>query len=764
MPTIQAIDIIIPVYKNAALTKICIDSILNNMQEIAKFSPRIVIINDSPDDEEVNRLLKVYADKSHDVLLLANEKNSGFVKSVNRGLEIAIKEKRNVILINSDTQTFKGTLSNLIDAANSDPQIGFISPRSNNASICTLPHESYSATILTPDETYDQWEEVKSTLPKVHFTPTAIGFYLFIKHAVIANFGLLSEEFGVGYEEENDLIMRANKAGYRAALANHAFAYHAGSASFTLLELDLHNHRNSNLQKMIEMHPEFLPLVSRYESSPHFRAEKLMTGLVGHNSDNLKIVIDLSSLGCDHNGTNELSINIIKSISRAKNHIHDLNVLCSQEAFVFHELNKLQNVNRIDASDSNRYAIAIRLGQPFDQHHINVLENLAPINVYGMLDTIAEDSGYLSVTHNLSNHWQHVARYANGIFCISQFSEKTFCNRYPEAVALPKYTKLLPTKLSSYVNVTSKQNTLKIQHVLILGNHFAHKASDATAKILAKSFPSIKFVVLGASSFVKANLQGYRSGTLSPETVEMLFARASVVVLPSHVEGFGFGFMRALAARKPIVARNIDATAEIIATFSNMSGVFLYDNDLEIQSALLEAMAASQSFVDDSKAIGWDDWAEGFIQFLKSLPNQPDVFPRLVNRIDASDKLRAALQADVLRSQIQTISNQSSENLDVIPKTSIVFDLDTLLKLEDRAFVESAYQSILKRLPDTDGLNSHLTQLRNGTPKIDILLGLQNSLEGQATGKVLDGLNLAASRSKYPSLSKKVRSFFKLRN
>ena len=45
--------------------------------------------------------------------------------------------------------------------------------------------------------------------------------------------------------------MRANKAGYRAALANHAFAYHAGSASFTLLELDLHDHRNSNLQKII---------------------------------------------------------------------------------------------------------------------------------------------------------------------------------------------------------------------------------------------------------------------------------------------------------------------------------------------------------------------------------------------------------------------------------------------------------------------------------------------------------------------------------
>jgi len=70
-----------------------------------------------------------------------------------------------------------------------------------------------------------------------------VGFYLYIKNEVIANFGFLDPEFGVGYEEENDLIFRANKVGYSAILVDNAFAYHAGSASFSRLEMNLKDHK-----------------------------------------------------------------------------------------------------------------------------------------------------------------------------------------------------------------------------------------------------------------------------------------------------------------------------------------------------------------------------------------------------------------------------------------------------------------------------------------------------------------------------------------
>lgn len=778
MSSTKAINLIVPVYKNAALTKRCIDSILENIQEIKQFSPRLLIINDSPDDKEVNALLKELAVSKFDVIIFTNSVNCGFVKSVNRGLEASIRDGRDVILVNSDTETFKGTLANLVDAAYSDSQIGFVSPRSNNASFCSLPHSQFSATQLSPLETHERWKEIGATLPKVHFTPTAVGFYMFIKHKVLATIGGLRVEFGVGYEEENDLVMRGNRLGYRAALANRSFAFHAGSASFNLLDLDLHDHRNSNLQKMCANYPEFLPLVRRYEASPHFRAELLLSGLIGHTSMPIKVIIDLSGLGCNHNGTNELALGIVKSLGKRQDQTIELSVLCTTEAFEFHKLSDFENILRVDANNHGKHAIALRLGQPFDQHHINVLESLAPINVWGMLDTIAEDCGNLSITHNLSDHWQHVAQHSNGLFFISKFSEETFYARYPDAQELPKYTRLLPTRLTSY---ESSQRKFTAQHVLILGNHFSHKASDSTSVALSLMFPTVQFVVLGATSFEKNNVRGFRSGTLDPEAVRMLFSRASVVVLPSHVEGFGFGLMHALAARKPIVARNIDATNEILATYKKVDGVYLYDNDTEIKQALLSAIKQDSSTVDDSTAIGWDQWTDGLVEFFKLLLKEKDVFPRLSKRIYSADLLRRALhleqRLDIAVNAVPAVSQppevievpavkQPPEEIAVptdtqlpalnVDQTQSLIPTHTLASLmleEDKQFVEHTYITLFKRPADLNGLDTYLTHLRRGVPRIKILDDLYNSEERNTAGGELKGLQEAITkyrRSKSP--------------
>ena len=307
----RAIDIIVPVYKSVHLTTRCLNSLAENIQEIAGSDPRLIVINDSPGEPDVHRMLEAFASRHSYVMLIENEINLGFVKSVNKGLEIACKAGRDVILVNADTETFAETLKNLINAACSDPQVGFASPRSNNASFCSLPH-FHGGAIATPAEAYRRWKTLSRTMPPFHFVPTAVGFYLYIKNEVIANFGYLDLDFGLGYEEENDLILRANKAGYRAVLVNNAFAFpHAGSASFNLLDMDLRAHQGANLDKMAERHREYLPLIKRYEASPHFRAESMLSHAAPPESGRLKIVFDLSAVGPDFNGTNEMSIAII---------------------------------------------------------------------------------------------------------------------------------------------------------------------------------------------------------------------------------------------------------------------------------------------------------------------------------------------------------------------------------------------------------------------------------------------------------------------
>jgi GT2 family glycosyltransferase len=712
------IDIIIPVYRNASLTKCCIESVLTNIHEIEQFSPRLLIINDSPDDKEVSSILEVFSASTSNIELLTNTVNCGFVKSVNRCLKISKQDGRDVILVNSDTETFIGTLSNLIDVAYSDPMIGFVSPRSNNASFCTLPH-NFGGILPTPDESHKKWRSISGFLPKFHFTPTAVGFYLFIKNEIISNIGLLREDFGLGYEEENDLILRANKVGYRSVLANHAFAYHAGSASFNLMDMDLKTHQNNNLKKMIVDNPEFLPLVRNYESSSHFRAEKMLTELVELNEKKINLVIDLTNLGLYQNGTNEFAIAVVNSLALRYSDVFSLSVICSIESFKYHGLDILGGVFRRDISSPGTHTISIKLGQPFDVHDINFIESLAPINIYAMLDTIAEDCGYLSVDNNLNLIWSYVADHSNGIIFISKFSENTFCARYPNALNQSKYTRLLPTKLTAY---KSNLKTVASKHILVLGNHFKHKSSDNTAYELSKLFPTLQIVVLGSKTFTEANLIGFRSGTLDAQMMINLYSEASIIVLPSYVEGFGFGLLHGLAAHKIIVARNIPVIEEILKTYKKMEGVYLYNNNSEIKQVILSAMNQFESKVDDSNAIGWDEWTDGLVDFCKKSLTEPDLFSSLVKRINRGDEVRKI-----------NLYNKGSE----IVKAD---NLRALLKHNERSFIECAYLTLLNRPVDHSGLTHRLEQLKQGVLKVDILLGMQRSPEGKSNGAKIKGL------------------------
>jgi GT2 family glycosyltransferase len=644
------IDLIVPIYKNAGLVKACVDSLIRHLPEIAESRPRLVLVNDSPDDADVEQLLQTYSAAPPELMVLRNDINQGFVRSVNRGIAQAVADGHDVLLVNSDTQTFAGTLANLLAAARADPQIGFASPRSNNASICSLPH-FFGGPAPTPEEAYERWHVLSRTMPAYHFTPTAVGFYMFVSHTVLADHGGLREDFGMGYEEENDLIMRAGKMGTRAVLANHAFAYHAGSASFNLTDLDLADHRRQNLQKLAGFHPEFLPLVRRYKASSHFRAERLMSGLLPDAQGRLKVVFDLTGMAHCHNGTNEQTVAVMRAMAASQSDRIRLAGVATAESFKFHGLDLITGLHREDPDASGLHGVAIRMAQPFDLQHINVLEALAPINVFAMLDTIAEDCGPLAAETDVGALWNHVAEYANGLIFTSRFTEQTFCNRHPAANALPRWQQLLPTKLACYAK---PRQASKRSHVLVLGNHFSHKGSDEAAAAIAAALPDTPVVVLGSETRQKGNLTSHRAGLLAPDIVEQLFTDAAVVVLPSYVEGFGFGFMHALAAGRPTVARRIPATEEILETLDDVEGVFLFDNNTQLLRACGEAMKSSASKASDSRTHDWQHWADGVTAFASRLAARANVYACLSGRVNGDDFLRRALLSSTTSPSLST--------------------------------------------------------------------------------------------------------------
>jgi glycosyltransferase involved in cell wall biosynthesis len=77
------------------------------------------------------------------------------------------------------------------------------------------------------------------------------------------------------------------------------------------------------------------------------------------------------------------------------------------------------------------------------------------------------------------------------------------------------------------------------------------------------------------------------------------------------------------------------------------------------------------------------------------------------------------------------------------PSSPVAADLDGLLRLRGRQFVENAYAVLLLRKPDAGGFDCYLPRLRDGTPKIQILLELAASAESRELGAGLPGLQRA---------------------
>jgi hypothetical protein len=211
------------------------------------------------------------------------------------------------------------------------------------------------------------------------------------------------------------------------------------------------------------------------------------------------------------------------------------------------------------------------------------------------------------------------------------------------------------------------------------------------------------------------------------------------VVLPSYVEGFGLGVMHSLAARKVIVARDIPATREILATYRSVSGVFLYEDQDGLIAAMKRAMHVANSAVDDTNAHGWDQWADGFADFCRGIAGADDVFASLVERIRACDLLERAargVNADLARTRRPVACRNLRE----------------LLSLEGEEFVWAAYATILARHPDTEGLRHYSSELGAGVGKFTLISRLRESEEGRSKNLPLAGFRRAA-------LARRVRSF-----
>lgn len=238
------VTIIVPVYKGIQDTIDCIESILASQYAL---TAELVVINDaSPEPELVSWL----EDNAGRFTLLHNEKNLGFVATVNRGM--ALYPQQDVVLVNSDTEVANDWLDRLQKVAYSAADVGSVTPFSNNATICSYPLFCQDNELPTGmDVARMDRVFAGANAGQTVDIPTAVGFCMYIRRDCLQDVGLFDAlRFGRGYGEENEFCMRSALHGWRHLLAGEVFVYHKGGVSFAETQSEHQRYGHAALTKL----------------------------------------------------------------------------------------------------------------------------------------------------------------------------------------------------------------------------------------------------------------------------------------------------------------------------------------------------------------------------------------------------------------------------------------------------------------------------------------------------------------------------------
>lgn len=231
--TVYLVDIVLCVHNALEDVKECLNSVIRH----TKVDYRLLIVDDGS-QAETRDFLKSWVQEHSVATLFRNETARGYTKAANIGLRASKGDY--VILLNSDTIVTPGWIEKLIECATSRKDIGIVGPLSNCASWQSIPeifdkNGGWMINNLPEGYSLEMFNKIvtnvsEKTFPCVSFVN---GFCYMIKRAVIDAIGWLDEEsFPYGYGEENDFSIRARKAGFKLAIADHAYVYHSKSRSF----------------------------------------------------------------------------------------------------------------------------------------------------------------------------------------------------------------------------------------------------------------------------------------------------------------------------------------------------------------------------------------------------------------------------------------------------------------------------------------------------------------------------------------------------
>lgn len=258
----RRVSIIVPVYGDW-------ESLNQNIRALKKYADsrhEVLLVNDcGPEADDIEaRILKSIKRRSN-FTYHRNKSNLGFVKNCNNAVFALADKSNDILLLNSDAVATRGFLDEMLAVLYAKDTIGAVCPRSNAATIFSIPMRPEPGKQYSMRESYRMYKKIKKTLPQYYDSPIAHGFCMLIRRSVIDEHGLFDEIYDKGYGEENDFCMRIGREGLGCAVANRAYVYHYKARSFTEEKRTEYVKKNEKI--LDERYSEYRESIKRYLES-----------------------------------------------------------------------------------------------------------------------------------------------------------------------------------------------------------------------------------------------------------------------------------------------------------------------------------------------------------------------------------------------------------------------------------------------------------------------------------------------------------------
>jgi O-antigen biosynthesis protein len=249
--------IVTPTWNNADYTVRCFESVFKNTENY-----KIIWVDNGSEKKDVEKVKNYLEENNVPHVAILNDENLGFVKGTNQGMNLAIEDNADyAVLLNNDTEVYEGWLERMIAVADSRDKIGIVGP------LASPSHGWQDINNLRkkrPDEFKDLLEYnndpesyaklIKDTYDgkSVEVYPNVAFFCTLIKKEVLNDVGVLSEDYGLGFGDDDDYCSRTLDAGYKIYLAKDVFIFHNHRTTFKK------NFSEEEIKKMGKINQEIL--------------------------------------------------------------------------------------------------------------------------------------------------------------------------------------------------------------------------------------------------------------------------------------------------------------------------------------------------------------------------------------------------------------------------------------------------------------------------------------------------------------------------